>query len=146
MGFLDKFRPAIDKAKEKAQDPAFQAKVKEQAQKQLERRRQGQRRAFTGGGPDTPGYPWPAGHPMHGHHAHPGFYDDDGQWHDSDGDGVPDAYDADPNDPNVQSQSDVDPDGGFDSDDGSTQYDDSGYDDGGGYDGGYDGGDDGGGE
>jgi hypothetical protein len=141
VSFLDRFKPAIEKAKEKAQDPEFQQRVKEQAQKQMQRRRQGQHRAFEGGGPDAPGYPWPVGHAMHGQYAYPGFYDDDGQWfeQDSDGDGVPDSQDAAPNDPNVQSQSDVDP-GGFDDSDPGPGYDSGGdvgaLSDDGGFDGG----------
>src|SRR3954454_1632413 len=116
MGFLDKFKPMLDKAKAKAQDPEFQAKVKAAAEKQADKRRrpaattrptgglQSGRNAFTGGGVGTPGYPWNPGDPLYGQYAYPGFYGDDGSWYeqDSDGDGVPDSQDADPNDPNVQ--------------------------------------------
>lgn len=104
MGLLDRFRPHIEKAKEKAQDPEFQAKVKKMAKEQADKhkRQQGQwqpqRRAFTGGPTGSPGYPYAPGHPLYGQYAHPGFYDNDGQWYDqdSDGDGIPDSQDSTP--------------------------------------------------
>jgi hypothetical protein len=120
MGILDRFKPHIEKAKEKAQDPAFQARIKEAAQRQMQQRRQqqqgrppvpGQRSAFTGGNVGDPGYPFMPGHPLYGQYAYPGFYDSQGQWYDqdSDGDGVPDSQDAAPNDPNVQTADQIDP-------------------------------------
>lgn len=124
MSFLDKLKPhlrkAAEAAQEKAKDPAFQAKVKAAAEKQMRRpaadHRGGTgglpsgRRAFTGGNPGTPGYPWSPGDPMYGMYAWPGFYDQQGNWceHDSDGDGVPDSQDAAPNDPSIQTADQAD--------------------------------------
>lgn len=170
MSWLDKLKghpkvaAAMEKAEQKAKDPAFQRQVKDAVQRKAQQRGQRGRHAFAGGGPNAVGYPYLPGHPMYGQYAHPGFYDDDQNWYDqdSDGDGVPDSQDADPNDPNVQTEADLeqgDPDAGFDDGPGgeTTQYDPGEVDDtgmgdvpdtagdtydGGGDAGGYDGGGD----
>lgn len=159
MGWLDKLKghpkvaAAMEKAEQKAKDPAFQRQVKDAVQRKSQQRRQRGRHAFAGGGPDAFGYPYLPGHPMYGQYAHPGFYDDNQDWYDqdSDGDGVPDSQDADPNDPNVQTEADLEQgeempyDNGMPSDDPSPPEEMDTFDDGGGDAGGYDGGYDGGG-
>lgn len=99
MGFLDRFKPHIDKAMAQAKDPETQTKVKEFARKQQERRRQSVpsgARQFQGGNVGSPGYPFMPGHPMYGTYAAAGMYDDDGYGYDSDGDGIPDSQDSTP--------------------------------------------------